>query len=99
MYLCQTHEMSRKTIFFDNFEWDIEKARDNLKKHGVAFLDPLRIIAVDEAHSKNEERYFCIGKVDSKILTFRFTYRSKKIRIIGAGYWRKGRKFYEKENA
>lgn len=97
--------MSNKTINFDNFEWDTKKAQENIKKHGVdffeavyAFLDPNRIIAVDEAYSRNEERYFCIGKVGSQIMTVRFTYRRKKIRIIGAGYWRKGRKFYEEEN-
>ena len=28
----------------------------------------------------------------------RFTYRGETIRIIGAGYWRKGRRLYEKEN-
>jgi hypothetical protein len=28
-------------------------------------------------------------------LTVRFTYRSGVIRIIGAGYWRKGKKIYE----
>src|SRR5260364_32240 len=28
-------------------------------------------------------------------MTFRFTYRGKTIRIIGAGYWRQGKKIYE----
>jgi hypothetical protein len=28
----------------------------------------------------------------------RFTYRSDVIRIIGAGYWRKGKRIYEQEN-
>ncbi len=45
-----------------------------------------------------EERYYCFGKVDENILTVRFIYRSNKIRIIGAGYWIKGKKIYEKEN-
>ncbi|PIQ81816.1 MAG: hypothetical protein COV76_06885 [Candidatus Omnitrophica bacterium CG11_big_fil_rev_8_21_14_0_20_64_10] len=31
----------------------------------------------------------------SRILTVRFVYRSGKIRIFGAGYWRGGRKYYE----
>lgn len=31
-------------------------------------------------------------------LDVRFTYRRKVIRIIGAGYWRKGKAVYEKEN-
>ena len=37
-------------------------------------------------------------KVAEGVLTVRFTYRDSKIRIIGAGYWRKGKKIYEKEN-
>jgi uncharacterized protein len=31
-------------------------------------------------------------------LTVRFTYREGVVRIIGAGYWRKGRRIYEREN-
>lgn len=31
-------------------------------------------------------------------MTVRFTYREESIRIIGAGYWRKGKKIYEQEN-
>lgn len=84
------------------FEWDNEKDRENQEKHNVsfvvaqeAFYDPYRIIAVDEVHNKNEERYFCIGKVNNRIITVRFTKRGKKIRIYGAGYWRKGKKYYE----
>ncbi|MFH1066848.1 MAG: BrnT family toxin, partial [bacterium] len=32
------------------------------------------------------------------VLTVRFTWRDEILRIIGAGYWRKGKKLYEKEN-
>lgn len=88
-----------------NFEWDDRKDILNQEKHGVsffeaqvAFLDVNRVIAVDSAHSHHEKRYYCFGRVDSEILTVRFTYRGKRIRIIGAGYWRKGKKLYEKEN-
>ncbi len=63
-----------------------------------AFLDQHRIILEDLGHSRTEKRYYCLGKVDAGILTVRFTYRKHKIRIIGAGYWRKGKKIYEKEN-
>jgi hypothetical protein len=31
-------------------------------------------------------------------MTVRFTYRAGVIRIFGAGYWRKGKKIYEREN-
>ena len=46
----------------------------------------------------DEKRYFCFGEVDGAILTVRFTYRDNIIRIFGAGYWRKGKKTYEKNN-
>ena len=64
----------------------------------TVFLDPCRIIAIDDSHSSIEKRYFCIGQTDSGVITVRFTSRDNKIRIIGAGLWRKGRKTYEKEN-
>lgn len=88
-----------------HFNWDLEKDKLNQKKHKVsfelaqyAFIDPLRIIARDLKHSRQEERYFCIGKVNDGIITVRFTYRGNIVRIIGAGYWRKGRLLYEKTN-
>ena len=87
------------------FEWDSVKAEANLKKHGVsfaaaqlAFLDTKRVIARDKRHSRSEQRFYCLGMVEGGILTVRFTYRSEKIRIIGAGYWRKGKKLYEAQN-
>ena len=87
------------------FEWDVEKDHENQLKHGVsftmaqfAFADPRRVIALDTSHSTNEERYFCFGEMGGGILTVRFTYRSNVIRIFGAGYWRKGKRIYEREN-
>ena len=46
----------------------------------------------------NKRKHGISGKVDDEIVTLRFTVRGNKIRIIGAGYWRKGKKIYEKEN-
>ena len=88
-----------------SFEWDEDKNAENLKKHGVnfetaqyAFIDPKRVIAQDITHSRIEKRHYCFGKVKGGVLTVRFTYRSNRIRIIGAGYWRKGKSVYEKQN-
>ncbi|MCB4790291.1 MAG: BrnT family toxin [Elusimicrobia bacterium] len=88
-----------------HFEWDLDKDAINRQKHNVsfslaqrAFADVKRIIYEDFKHSDNEKRYYCFGKVEDEIITVRFTYRGNVIRIIGAGYWRKGRKIYEKEN-
>lgn len=90
---------------FESFIWDADKALLNLKKHKLAFTDatkafsdPKRIIVQDEKHSSDENRYFCLGKIGKRVATVRFTYRHGKIRIIGAGYWRKEEAFYEKEN-
>jgi uncharacterized DUF497 family protein len=89
-----------------SFEWDEEKNIQNQNKHGISFeiaqnvfLDTSCVIAEDLNHSYEEKRYFCFGLVDAEVITVRFTYRYQKIRIFGAGYWRKGRKIYEKENS
>jgi len=83
------------------FTWDSAKSIENTLKHGVAFelaqrafFDDKRKIFADDKHSDYEARYFCYGKVAGKILTVRFTLRGTHIRIIGAGYWRKGSKIY-----
>lgn len=88
-----------------SFEWDENKNKLNQKKHTIsfeeaqyAFSDSNRIIARDLEHSGSEERFYCFGKIDESIVTVRFTYRNNKIRIIGAGFWRKGKDIYEKEN-
>lgn len=89
---------------YGGFIWDPRKERINVRKHGVDFIvaarvfkDPNRKIFTDSAHSVKEERYFCIGKVGRKIITVRFMYRDGKIRIFGAGYWRKGKRYYEEK--
>ena len=86
------------------FRWDPKKEIINRLKHGVdfkiaarAFEDPGRQILYNPEHSGREERYFCMGKVGDKVLTVRFTYRGDEIRIIGAGYWRKGRRIYDEK--
>lgn len=90
------------------FEWDEAKNLINQEWHHVsfieaqyAFLDKKRVIAEDLEHSQKEKRYFCFGidREGAGILTVRFTYRSGRIRIIGAGYWRKGKKIYEQANS
>ena len=88
-----------------SFEWDPDKDAENRRKHGVAFvdaqaafLDPRRVIARDVGHSRGEPRFYCFGRVPDGILTVRFTYRGNIIRIIGAGYWRRGKKLYEAQS-
>jgi len=89
-----------------SFEWDEDKNRINREKHGVSFeeatrvfQDPDLVVAVDVGHSSaGEVRLHGVGLVEGGILTVRFTKRGDKIRLIGAGFWRKGRAIYEKTN-
>jgi uncharacterized DUF497 family protein len=50
------------------FEWDLPKARANLKKHQVSFdeaksvfYDEFAVQFFDEEHSSNEERFLMLG--------------------------------------
>lgn len=87
------------------FDWDEAKNKKNIQKHGISFEDAIevfkdnnRVIIQDIKHSKVEKRLYCIGLVQSDILTVRYTLRGNTIRIFGAGYWRDGKKLYEKTN-
>ncbi len=87
------------------FEWDPAKDQENQKKHGVsfakaqfAFADPSRVIAEDLSNSSREKRYYCFGWIEGGVLMVRFTYREDVIRIFGAGYWRRRKGTYEREN-
>lgn len=87
---------------FGSFVWDTKKETANVRKHGVsfetatrAFKDPNRKIYMDEEHVEAEDRLFCLGAVGGRVLTVRFVYREGRIRIYGAGYWRRGRRYYE----
>lgn len=58
------------------FEYDSEKNRKNIEKHGISFksaarvfFDYDRIEFYDEAHSENEDRYDTIGDTSAGYLT------------------------------
>lgn len=89
----------------ESFDWDEEKNQENQAKHGVsfeeaqlAFEDPYRLIMEDDFHSTDEDRWYCVGDIRTGIITVRFTYRGDKVRIFGAGYWRRFRRMYLQEN-
>jgi len=95
----------QQEVVWGRFLWDATKEGANIKKHGIAFrqavsafLDPGRIIIEDLDHSESEDRFLCIGSTDFGIITVRFTWRGKRLRIIGAGLWREGKKTYEEKN-
>ena len=74
------------------FEWDENKAKQNLSKHGVSFEeaktifdDPLYVDFYDPDHSDNEERYLMVGQSNRRrILILSYTERGNRIRLISA---------------
>lgn len=86
------------------FEWDSNKDQINIEKHSICFKDAIqvfydkkRLLFADISHSTStEQRWYCVGKIGNDICTVRFVVRNNVLRIIGAGYWRKERKLYEK---
>lgn len=86
------------------FEWDEDKARDNIEKHKVSFAeaitifgDPLSRTRDDPSHSSAEDRYVTIGQSRlMRVLVVAHTYRDDTIRIISARLaTRQERKAYE----
>jgi len=88
------------------FEWDLEKATNNLRKHKVSFGeaatvfgDTLSTTARDPDHSTNEDRYITIGmSINHRLIMVAYTERGDRIRIISAReLTRTERETYEKE--
>ena len=56
-----------------HFEWDPQKAAENLRKHKVSFAeaaevfhDPLALTVFDEDNSDNEDRWVTLGQVQNR---------------------------------
>ena len=86
------------------FEWDPDKSKANLKKHGISFHeastvfdDPLAITFNDPDHSIHEHRFLTFGYSRmSQLLVVIHTERHGKTRIISARRaTRQERKIYE----
>lgn len=90
-----------------HFQWNIEKGKTNLEKHGVsfeeaitAFDDESALYVTDTAHSDSEQRYLVIGmskRLNILVVSHCIRGNDDIIRIISA---RKAEKveisFYEK---
>lgn len=74
-----------------DFEWDRNKAAENIKNHDVSFdaaslvfFDDWAIEDFDDAHSDDEEkRFIVVGLAGNRLLRVVYTVR-EKIRIITA---------------
>ncbi|MBQ6341518.1 MAG: BrnT family toxin [Anaerolineaceae bacterium] len=80
-----------KTIIDETLvEWDDNKNRINIRKHGISFetaalvfADEERIEYYDKLHSLDEDRYIVLGCVQG-ILYVVYTMRDEAARIISA---------------
>ncbi len=86
------------------FEWDAQKAAENVRSHGVSFeeaatvfFDPLSATGRDPDHSVGESRYVTLGlSSESRLLMIAHTDREDMIRLISAREaTRAERKIYE----
>ena len=89
MHRCTTVHIIR---LFRGFEWDEEKARDNLRKHGVDFADATAVLEDDWALTMrddtspvDEERFLTLGG-DSlgRVIVVAYTWRGARIRLFSA---------------
>jgi uncharacterized protein len=75
-----------------DFEWDPEKARWNIARHGVtfdeattAFGDPLSVTISDPRHSVGEHRFVLFGlSANGRLLAVSHADRDGTARIISA---------------
>jgi uncharacterized protein len=74
------------------FEWDLQKAETDLRKHDVSFVeartvffDPLARLVDDPEHSLHEERFVLFGRSDmGRMLAVMHTQQGETLRIISA---------------
>lgn len=91
--------------FLRMFEWDEDKNRSNIRKHGLGFQTAIRIFEnavlswADERAAYGEMRHHTIGQIEGVVfLAVIHTDRAGKIRIISARPAnRRERKRYDEE--
>jgi uncharacterized protein len=74
-----------------DFEWDEEKRRSNIAKHGVDFKDAIAVFRddlgfdfIDDRDDYGEIRMALIGRVGMRFLVVIYTDRGDEVRIISA---------------
>jgi uncharacterized protein len=91
-----------------NFDWDLGKARDNERKHGVTFEEAATVFADYDAvidddleHSDHEDRFIIIGiSARERMLLTVYTIRTEDVvRIISSRpATRHEKRIYEEKN-
>jgi uncharacterized protein len=72
------------------FEWDENKRRVNIDKHGIDFVDAVNVfkdsamVSYLSSHSAHETRYVSVGRVGNRVVAVISTQRGNSLRIISA---------------
>jgi len=77
----------------EGFEWDEEKNKANIAKHGIDFEDVIQIfygpITLHRSDRNNEERWLAVGSLENRLVAVIFTRRAELVRIVSARRARK----------
>lgn len=72
------------------FEWDEEKNKTNIQKHGIDFNDVTKsfeqpmLVRSDDRKDYGENRMIALAKINDLIAVIAYTKRGKNIRLISA---------------
>jgi len=73
------------------FEWDTDKAEQNIVKHGVpfeyatrVFLDSHYLDVEDERREYKEKRRIVLGMIEGRLFVVEYTLRGALVRLISA---------------
>ncbi|MTJ08227.1 MULTISPECIES: BrnT family toxin [unclassified Anabaena] len=72
------------------FEWDENKRLNNIRKHGIDFVDAViifendNVIIEDDRFNYNEQRFIALGLLQGWVIVIVYTEREDIIRIISA---------------
>ncbi len=88
-----------------NFQWDRDKAKKNLKKHGVDFADAVMVfedemaLTMEDTDAEGELRFVTVGNdALGQVVTVVYTWRKEDIRLISARKaTKRERQAYEEE--
>lgn len=87
----------------NKFEWDENKQKNNIDKHGIHFIDAIQIFSdinrIERTikHKSGEDRFITIGEVNGVVLLVVYTLRGKSIRLISARRASKNERKYYKD--
>lgn len=82
-------EIDDRFLNIRSFEWDDNKRRDNVAKHGIDFAEAIQVFDDTRQYTYRsrhvaESRYVSVGRVGGVLVAVVFTPRGNKIRIISA---------------